>query len=534
MSTLQFRNVVLRTSIKLAMAALFSAPLAVLHADSPKKPTTASRPAAKPASSVAKPPTSAPKPPTTGPKPPTTVTKPLTAQPRGGTPPIIASPGPAHQQSRQDHATTTKSEVHRDARGNVSVVHARGMDIHHGPSGSRTIVRTRPGGVTVVSNRYGHGYIGHRYAYRGVDYERRTYYYNGRVYGRFYRPYTYWGVPLDVYAPGLYYSPAFYGWAYNPWAAPIAYPWGWAGNPWYGYYGVYFTPYAAYASPALWLTDYYVAQTLQAAYAERAAELANAQLQAPAPIAPEVKDAIAQEVRRQIALENVEAAAGAQATPDPGSSGIARLLTDNTTHVFVVSAALDLPLNAGGTCGVTEGDVLQLNPGTPPNSPAANMVVLASKGQDCVRGASVQVGIADLQDIQNHMRETIDQGLGDLRAKQGQSGIPAAPRAAVTPAVQTGFAAIAPPDDPNVKSELSETAKEGDQADQQALSESGVPNAAGADAPAPPGVATGQTIDEVVAILGQPKKQVDLGAKRIYVYDNLKITFTGGKVSAAE
>jgi hypothetical protein len=232
-------------------------------------------------------------------------------------------------------------------------------------------------------------------------------------------------------------------------------------------------------------------------------------------------------------LENSEAMAGAQATPDPGSSGIARILADNTTHVFVVSTPLDVPSNAGGTCGVTEGDVVQLSPGTPADSAAANMVVLASKGQDCPTGASVQVGIADLQDMQNHMRETIDQGLSDLRAKQGQSGIPAAPAAAVTPPVQTGFAAIAPPDDPNAKAELSETAKEGDQADRQALTESGGQNA-GTDAAAPPSVNTGQTIDEVIAILGQPKKKVDLGAKKIYVFDNLKVTFTDGKVTAAE
>lgn len=405
------------------------------------------------------------------------------------------------------------------------MVHAHGMDIHHGPGGSRTIVRTRAGGVTVVSNRYGHGYIGHPYSYHGYAFERRTYFYNGRVYGRFYRPYGFWGVHFGVYAPGFYFAPAFYGWAYYPWAAPIAYPWGWAGNPWFGYYGAYFTPYPLYASPALWLTDYYVAQTLQAAYAERSAELANAQLQAPAPIAPEVKDAIAEEVRRQIALERTEAVAGVQAAPDPGSSGIARILTDGTTHVFVVSAPLDVPSSMGGTCGVTEGDVLQLNPGTPANSPAANMLVLASKGPDCQKGASVQVGLADLQDMQNHMRETIDQGLGDLRAKQGQAGIPAAPAGAAAPPVQTAFAQIAPPPDPNVKSELTDTAKEGGQADREALS---------AATPTAQNIDIGQTVDQVIASMGQPKNVVDMGSKKIYVYQDLKITFTNGKVTSAE
>jgi len=44
----------------------------------------------------------------------------------------------------------------------------------------------------------------------------------------------------------------------------------------------------------------------------------------------------------------------------------------------------------------------------------------------------------------------------------------------------------------------------------------------------------GQTTDEVIAILGQPSKVVDMGSKKIYVFQDLKITFTAGKVTAAE
>jgi hypothetical protein len=52
--------------------------------------------------------------------------------------------------------------------------------------------------------------------------------------------------------------------------------------------------------------------------------------------------------------------------------------------------------------------------------------------------------------------------------------------------------------------------------------------------PAPAGPVTislGQTIAEVEAINGKPDKIIDLGAKKIYVYKDLKITFTDGKVS---
>jgi hypothetical protein len=431
-------------------------------------------------------------------------------------------------------------EIRRGPDGHVRDVHARGMDIHHGPGGERTIVRERADHSRLVADRYGHGYIERPYAYRGATFVHRTYYVGGAPYVRVYQPYVWGGVSLNVYAPGYFYAPAFYGWAYNPWVAPITFGWGWAGNPWYGYYGGYFTPYPVYASPALWLTDYYVAQTLQAAYLERQAELANAQANF-TPMGPDVKQQIADEVRRQIALENAEARAGAQAPPDPGSSGIARMLTDNTPHIFVVNAGLNLQSNIG-ECAVTAGDVLRLNPGTPPNASTANLMVIATKGQDCQQRSTVVVGVADLQDMQNHMREMVDQGLGELQKKQGQNGIPPAPAAATAQPTQTAYAAIAPPPDPNVGADLTAQAKEADQVEQEALQSSGGPSAGPnpepVALPAPPAAASktpltvGQTVEEVTGILGQPVNIVDLGAKKIYVFKDLKVTFTNGKASA--
>lgn len=59
---------------------------------------------------------------------------------------------------------------------------------------------------------------------------------------------------------------------------------------------------------------------------------------------------------------------------------------------------------------------------------------------------------------------------------------------------------------------------------------------AAADAPAAPPatVEIGQTTDQVVAILGQPEKIINLGAKQIYVYKDLKVTFVKGKVTDAQ
>jgi hypothetical protein len=43
-------------------------------------------------------------------------------------------------------------------------------------------------------------------------------------------------------------------------------------------------------------------------------------------------------------------------------------------------------------------------------------------------------------------------------------------------------------------------------------------------------VALGQTPDQVVAILGAPLRKAKIGAKEIYSYKDLKVTFLNGKV----
>jgi hypothetical protein len=49
--------------------------------------------------------------------------------------------------------------------------------------------------------------------------------------------------------------------------------------------------------------------------------------------------------------------------------------------------------------------------------------------------------------------------------------------------------------------------------------------------PEPQQIEKGQTPDQVKAAIGQPDKIVNLGAKQIYVYKDIKVTFINGKVS---
>lgn len=442
---------------------------------------------------------------------------------------------------------TKNGAVTKRPNGRISDVHdaKRGMDVHHGLNGSRRVSVERADHSRVFAERGRPGYVERRYSYRGRDYGRRSYYYHGREYNRYYRGYSYGGVYMNVYAPAYYYSPGFYGWAYNPWYAPVSYGWGWAGNPWYGYYGFYFAPYPVYSAPALWLTDYMISTELTAAYAaqqEAHTEAVAAAASGQPLLTPDVKAQIAEEVKAQIALENAEAQQNTQGQDvDPGSSSIARMFSDGKSHVFVAGSSLDV-VDANGTeCALSDGDALQLAAPPPAGATDVSLVVLASKGgQECQRAATVTVAVADLQEMQNHMRETIDQGMQELQAKQGKGGLPAAPPSATAAPVQTAFAQAAPPPEANGAADVNQQLAEADKADQEAAqaAPSGGMDSATAPQPAPQAptvnIALGQTIDQVTSALGAPLTVIDLGARKIYKYKDMKITFKAGKVSDVE
>jgi hypothetical protein len=431
--------------------------------------------------------------------------------------------------------TRNGGSVTRRPDGKVASLHdpKRGMDVHRGLNGNRRVVTERADHSRVYSERGGHGYVQHPYSYHGHEYARRSYYYHGAYYHNYYGRYGYRGMYVNPYYPSYYYRPAFYGWAYNPWATPVAYGWGWGGSPWLGFYGGFFTPYPVYASPALWLTDYMIANSLQAAYQQRqeAQQGQAAALSNPTPLTPDTKNLIAEEVRRQIALENSEAQAGSTAEPDPASSSIQRVLTDGIQHVFVAGQDIDVVDGSGAECAISQGDALQLAAQNAPDATSVNMVVLASKGgRECPRGDSVAVSLEELQDMQNHMRETIDQGMADLQKKQGQGGLPALPASASAPPTESVMALNAPPPPPEseVAAQLKDQSKEADAAEKEAAGDTAGAPASGGE---PPTVGLGQTPDQVIGALGKPKNIVDLGNKKIFVYPDMKVTFNGGKVT---
>ena len=220
---------------------------------------------------------------------------------------------------------------------------------------------------------------------------------------------------------------------------------------------------------------------------------------------------ISDEVSRQLALENQEAQANAQKQDvDPASSGIARMLGDNQTHVFIAGSSLDVVQTTGGECGLSQGDVLEVTAAPPSDANAATATVLCSKGgKECPKSAQVELSFNDLQEMQNHMRETIDQGLGDLQSKQGQNGLPATPPSAKAPPVQSDFVAAAPPPETNVAATIRQESQEGEQADREVAKEVAPPLPGGtADSSAhsspPVTVSQGQTIIVVARVRNCP------------------------------
>jgi hypothetical protein len=352
-----------------------------------------------------------------------------------------APPGSTETQARNGSIVRTAAD------GSVLDVRnpRTGVAIHHSLDGSRRITVEKPDHSRVYIPARGIQYVQHPYMYHGRPMLNRTLVVGNQTFHQLYRPYTYGNTNLDVYATTRYFAPNFYQWAGSRFNAPEKFTWNYASNsaPWFSHYRGYFTPDSSYQSPTAWLTDYVLAATLFIAYATKG-ESSDPPPANAAPITPEVKQMLADEVGRQVKSEAAEAQANAQnRDPAPGAGSVVQTLSDHDMHVFVVSSDLDLVDPTGRRCSMSEGDVVQIMSGPQADTGTVDAVVQTSKGgAECGRSTQVQIALTDVQEMQNHMRETMDQGMANTKAgKQAQS---------VTPE----FAAAAPPADANAPNEI--------------------------------------------------------------------------------
>ena len=378
--------------------------------------------------------------------------------------------------------------AHIRPNGQIRSVNRNGMQISHGMHGGRTVVSTH-NGARVVSVGHRGGYVQRAYVTRGGhSYYSRTYYYHGEYRAGVYRGYYYGGRPYYGYYPAYYYQPVYYGWAYNPWPAPVAYGWGWGGAPWYGYYGPYYQPYPVYPSAAFWLTDFMIAATLQAAYEAQATawlgpnahdgDMLVASLMpiaAPAETAklsPEVKQAISDEVKDTLAVEQAEAGksggSSASSGGQPANSTEAPPALDPKFRTFMVSSDMSLVPEDGDECPLSQGDVIQRTTETPDDDGNVNVKVVASTKSDCAIGKEGPVSTDDLQEMYNSFRESLKDGMGDLAKKNGTGGLPKAPDTST----KNGDVP-APPPDKSAEKSLQDQQSAADQAETDVKQEAG-------------------------------------------------------------
>lgn len=443
-----------------------------------------------------------------------------------GTTPGGAKPGVTAGKGGSKTVTTASgTTAHMDSKGRVtSIQTSKGATINRAPNGARRVTSSLPNHGRLVSEGRHGGYAEHPYNRGGHAYMRRTYYRGGRAYAYGYRGYYYHGGYYYGYVSPYYYNPGFYGWAYNPWAAPVAYSWGWGASPWYGYYGYYFNPYPVYASAALWMTDYVISQNLQAAYEAQAANAnaaaananaaaananaaaANANAAGPAQgsidngnagpaagsapaLTPEVKEAIAEEVKAQLAAEKDAAAANASApktaaatttTASNDAGGTPPEETpaalDPNHRTFIVSSVLTEQSADGSECALSPGDVVTRIEDTADANKAVKVLVSSSQKSDCHSGTQVAVQVEDLQEMHNHFRETLDSGLKTLADNQGKNGMPAAPSTATT---TNPDGQVQP--DLTVQSQLASQEADADQAEKEVQQTAAAPAGQGND-----------------------------------------------------
>ena len=489
----------------------------------------------------------------------------------GGRTQVKNGPGPAHAVTQ----TPNGAAVHKNASGKVVEVHtANGAVIRHAPSGVRTVALTRPDGKVIVAHG-GNGYVQRPLVSHGQHFEQRTYVRHGVSYSRVYRPMHYGGRDYHFYARDHYYRPGFYGWAHTAYAHPYAYRWGYEATPWYGMYGGYYAPYPVYASPAFWLTDFMLAATLEAAYAaghaDGQATLGSLGLYQPlyfsaslgeplssapnpvtlaAPMPEAAKQALAEEVTRQ--LEQAKAEQEQLATPpDPAAPPVAPVLfSDHGPRTFLVAGEVTAVAGDAQELSLADGDVLGLVETPDPANEYAKVKLLAGSKPGCGPDTVLQVKVDDLVEMTNQMQATVDQGLEKLqgkdqsqveqgakaakgaKAKKAKDTWPAPPREMVG-RVDADFAQDVTAD-PNAAADFNGAVQDADQAEQEAIRQAEEAERAQAEAPAPPTIKVGMTLEQVLGLLGNPAKINNLFLYKILLYPDLKVTLVADFVTGVD
>ena len=229
-----------------------------------------------------------------------------------------------------------------------------------------------------------------------------------------------------------------------------------------------------------------LAASLQAAYAANAeanegwllrpdasqGTLVASLLAVPAPaetakLSADVKKALSEEVKIVLAAEQSEAGKAKSSSEGGASKNEAPPALDPKFKTFVVSSDLSLVAD-GQECALSDGDVVERTSDKPDDDQNVNVKVAASNKSDCAIGKEGPVAMDDMQEMYNHFREQLKDGMGELAKKQGTGGLPKSPDTKTT-----AGDVPAPEPDKSAAKTLKEQAASADQTEADVKQEAG-------------------------------------------------------------
>ena len=144
----------------------------------------------------------------------------------------------------------------------------------------------------------------------------------------------------------------------------------------------------------------------------------------------EIKDALSQEIKDQIAAEKTAAANKDKAGNDSGPPAA----LDPNIRYFLVANQEDLTTSDGNECILTGGDVIFRTGDKPDDDHMVDATVKSSRKDkdECPVDATVSVSTDDIMDMYNNMRQNMADGMKEMAAKNGKNGLPKAPDTSTT------------------------------------------------------------------------------------------------------
>ncbi|HYM43019.1 MAG TPA: hypothetical protein VET46_09690 [Steroidobacteraceae bacterium] len=295
-----------------------------------------------------------------------------------------------------------------------------------------------------------------------------THVYRQQVWHQFGRSFAY-----ETYVPAVRFPALYYAWALGAWPRPVFYAWRWQAQPWYPAYGVLFTPYPVYTSPDLWMTDYIIAQNMQAAYqaqtavpppaapipdgsvappvpdpgyttltprsgdAPPVAEPDNTAAPVPPPPAmtPQVKAELNAQIKVQLREQQAAQASPATATTQSAPPAL------RPSHVFFeVVQPLDVS-TANGHCSLKPNDYIKRTGGMSSDDWMIPVVVELSAQSDCPEGLTTRIGLNDLNAMENEQEAQVMEAMRAASKSMGPNGPPSGAQPTL---IADGSAATAP------------------------------------------------------------------------------------------